>query len=790
MPALSSVEGGIISSATLVITNSTVSGNTAMTGAGLAEGYDSMTLTETIVADNAGGDCTGSVTDGGFNLDDDGSCGLTLSTDHSDTPAGLDPTGFESNGGPAPTVALEPGSPALGAVTNAMLCSGPDERGVVRPTPCDIGAYQTTILTVTTCTDSGVGSLRTVLQNAVFGDTITFAPTPSCSTITLASTLDITTTVAIDGPGSNTLAVSGNNAVEVFAIASGVTATISGLTVEHGAGTAAGGGGGIDNSGTLTMTYSAVSDNTASALGGGVSNLGTLTVIHSAVTGNSTGTGTGLSGLNGGGGIFSDGELSVQDSTVSDNGTAVAANPSDGGAIANAGGLVDITGSTVSGNSALGDVTGPGETGEGGAIWNGQSGFLSVDDSTMAANRASADGGAIDDTGGGLGILAHTTLSDNNAAGDGGGIDNGGSVWIVSASTLAGDTAVQGGGIDNAGTMLVETSTISGGNAGVGGGVDNSGQLAVTLSTVAGSVGGGLDNGGGATLDLAGSIVADSTAGKDCTGPVMDAGYNLDYDGSCGLSAAVGSQANTNPLLGPLQNNGGPTETQAPETNSPADGQIPYGTTAIGTTLCPGTDQRGVSRPQGTKCDEGAVEMPLQSQAIHFTSVPPGNAIVRGPSYTVTATGGGSGNPVTFSSATPSVCSVTGATVTFTGAGMCGVLADQAGNGSYFAAPETQQNVSVGPGIPAITSPNSASGTVGTPFSFMVTTTGIPTPSVTEKGRLQKQLRFTDNQDGSATISGTPEKAGVAHLAIKASYGKGKSKSVVTQAFTLTVAKG
>ncbi len=85
-----------------------------------------------------------------------------------------------------------------------------------------------------------------------------------------------------------------------------------------------------------------------------------------------------------------------------------------------------------------------------------------------------------------------------------------------------------------------------------------------------------------------------------------------------------------------------------------------------------------------------------QTQQIAFTSSPPSGAVPGG-TYTVTATGGGSGNPVTFSidPATAAVCSVSGTTVTFNQAGTCVIDANQAGNGSYQAAPQAQQMATV-----------------------------------------------------------------------------------------------
>jgi hypothetical protein len=83
------------------------------------------------------------------------------------------------------------------------------------------------------------------------------------------------------------------------------------------------------------------------------------------------------------------------------------------------------------------------------------------------------------------------------------------------------------------------------------------------------------------------------------------------------------------------------------------------------------------------------------SQSIIFTSVPPASPTVGGPTYTVTATGGASDNPVTFGSLTPGFCTVIGSVVSFTGAGTCQVAANQLGNENYDAAPLATQSMNV-----------------------------------------------------------------------------------------------
>ena len=134
--------GGIfVDYGTASLTNVTVAGNTGVFGPGGISGSPSaMTLRNTIVANNSGGDCGGG-TSLGHNLDSDGTCGLTGPGDRS----GVDPqlTGLQNNGGPTLTHGLYPNSPAIDAGDNNG-CPATDQRGVARPqgAACDIGAYE------------------------------------------------------------------------------------------------------------------------------------------------------------------------------------------------------------------------------------------------------------------------------------------------------------------------------------------------------------------------------------------------------------------------------------------------------------------------------------------------------------------------------------------------------------------------------------------------------------------------------------------------------------------------
>jgi hypothetical protein len=153
-------------------------------------------------------------------------------------------------------------------------------------------------------------------------------------------------------------------------------------------------------------------------------------------------------------------------------------------------------------------------------------------------------------------------------------------------------------------TATVTNSTISGNIAAASSparsAIFSNGSLTLVNSTVVGNDGGGIRRNSG-TVTLINTIVANQVAGPDChTTSVVSGGDNLDSDGTCSLSDTA-DRPNRDPLLGPLQDNGGPTWTHALLPGSPA---INAGTN----TGCPPTDQRGIERPQGPTCDIGAFE--------------------------------------------------------------------------------------------------------------------------------------------------------------------------------------
>jgi predicted outer membrane repeat protein len=201
-----------------------------------------------------------------------------------------------------------------------------------------------------------------------------------------------------------------------------------------------------------------------------------------------------------------------------------------------------------------------------------------------------------------LAVNSGITLAVNNLTIQHGslGIGNlsGGTV-VVSNSLISSDT---GPGLDNGSGVMTVTNTTIYGNTGAG--ILNNGTLAVTGSSlVANSQ--AITNAGAATVSS--SILARS-GGGNCNAPMADGGYNLSDDGTCGFTATGSANGATTLVLGSPQNNGGYTQTVAPEPGSAAISAIPPGSNGCATTLL--TDQIGQMRPGNVNgnCSIGAYE--------------------------------------------------------------------------------------------------------------------------------------------------------------------------------------
>ncbi len=304
-----------------------------------------------------------------------------------------------------------------------------------------------------------------------------------------------------------------------------------------------------------------------------------------------------------------------------------------------------------------------------GGVLSNEGGTVTINDCVFTGNTADGDGGAIYSTGGSL-TLNNCTIDDNDTtSGYGGGVANRNGTLTLTNSAVSGNSADDGGGggIDSDGTLTVTNSTISGNSAGrAGGGIRKRGTFTLTNSTVSGNSannnGGGIHNDTG-TADITNSTIANNRAGTNCnneTGNCFGGGifnngaavtlrntivagnfnggspsttaddvngalapassFNLIGDGT-GMSGISNADSNSNqvgssgspidPKLGPLADNGGPTQTHALLLGSPA---IDKGDNCVLTGCnnnCPvvDADQRGVTRPQGKHVDIGAFEL-------------------------------------------------------------------------------------------------------------------------------------------------------------------------------------
>jgi hypothetical protein len=428
------------------------------------------------------------------------------------------------------------------------------------------------------------------------GGTVTFA----CSgVIALTHTITIAADTTIDGSGQ-AVAISGNDSVRVLTVNPLATLSLDGLTVANGRATQGGGihndgmllvnqsvfsghvayqGGAISNSGVLTVSHSTLADNRATGAGGAIYNTGSLAVMDSVFSNNTAG----FYEL-GGGGIYNAGQLAVSDSTFTTNDAAA------GGGIMNRSGAATVRACAFHGNSA---------DGNGGGIDNRPDAALVVDDSTFSANGAGA----------------------------GGGIANTGALALTTSTFVANDADFGGALLDGheAGVATVSNSTFYANSAGYGGGIlhipTGLGALTIANCTFSANVaatlaGAGIHSSGGA-VTLANTLVAHSAAGSNCFGAISDGGGNLSYpDPSCpGIDA--------DPLLGPLQDNGGPTWTMALGEGSAA---LDQGDDAIcAAPPVNSLDQRGFVRPWGAHCDSGALEQVQEPVAVHLAALSAGS---------------------------------------------------------------------------------------------------------------------------------------------------------------------
>ncbi len=537
----------------LSVTNCTIANNTGVTEGGIATvdqgGPATTTLKNTIVANNSAPNLSrigagAVVTSQGNNLASDNGNGLlNQASDKLNTNALLAPLG--TYGGPTQTLALLPGSPAIDTGT-ATGAPANDQRGFARgvngkgfaAAGVDIGAYEVRpkFINVTTGNNANSGAtLATPWQtiahgiaNAAVGDDLIIA-----SGTYPENNLIVDKSINFHGAGAANTIVNAGQLNRVFQINGGQTVGITNLNITNGKSASGQFGGGINNSGTLSLANCIVSSNTASnGYGGGIFSTGLLTISNTTINANSASNGGGIAS------VFSTANLTVVNSLIHANTTTFQA-----GGVYIQDGVGTLTNSTISANVA---GTWPG--GLFNLVFNsGQSSFATLTNCTVVNNQS-------DGTAGGIAT-----------------IDNGGAISTI---TQLKNTIVSG----NVGPSLIKSGTNS---------------------------------------------------------TVTSLGNNLSSDNGGGFLNGTGDLINTNPLLGVLAWNGGPTRTHLPQAGSPA-------INAGSNTGAPATDQRGVKRPVGANTDIGAVEVSsgtCTTRVIYPSSVARG-AIGAFYSQQLTATGG------------------------------------------------------------------------------------------------------------------------------------------------------
>jgi hypothetical protein len=476
---------------------------------------------------------------------------------------------------------------------------------------------------------------------SLFGTPQTIALNSGTGPLVLSDSHPLT----IVGPTGNTVTVSGGDAVEVLDIAGG-TVSISHLAISHGNAlsdkSTFGQGGGIFDSGQLTLTDCTLDHDVAGPSAGGLFvNVGGSATLQGCTFNHDTAAQTSPVVDGDGGAIFAAGTLKLTDCTLSN---CVAGGVGGGAIFINVNQTATLTDCTLSNDSA------PVE--DAGGIFVDGGSTLTLTNCTLSNDSCANGGGGICTDGITTLIVKQCTFSDDTAA-TGGGIANvqGGTATVtqstfsndsksafvnegtatITASTFNNDTGISGAGLENLATASVINCTFSNDTATStssldgGGGIANVNALGIATLTVInctiannatlnGSSGGGILNQTDATLHLINTIVAENTAtgvGPDVAGTVNTADHNLIGDGS-GMSIVTDQGGNLvggngkpviDPRLGPLQNNGGPTQTLALLADSPAIGHADN-------SQAPATDQRGLARGDEPEevCDIGAYE--------------------------------------------------------------------------------------------------------------------------------------------------------------------------------------
>jgi CSLREA domain-containing protein len=372
-------------------------------------------------------------------------------------------------------------------------------------------------------------------------------------TISLATVLpDVSTSMTINGPGADTLTVQRSTAAgvpmfRIFNIGSAATVTLSGLTVSNGNANGFninGSGGGVFNSGHLTITACNFFGNTALVVGGAIDS--EASILPPSNT-----------------------SLTINNSNI--GGTAPG-QPNTSGANGATAGIQSTGPITINGGSIVGNTGGAGVFVASTATLNG----VTITDNV---NNKVNGGGVVISNGGNVNIL--NCLIANNTGSAGGGVFNGNATLNVVNTTISGNATMggPGGGLANFNATLTLTNvTITNNRAASGGGLSPSGSIVMSNTIVAGN------------------FLGNTATPSDIQGPGVNSSSSFNLIGAClnncGLSDGVNNNqvGVTDPRLAPLANNGGLTMTHA---LLPGSRALDAGSNSLATNAGLSTDQRG-----------------------------------------------------------------------------------------------------------------------------------------------------------------------------------------------------
>ncbi|AFY37648.1 filamentous hemagglutinin family outer membrane protein [[Leptolyngbya] sp. PCC 7376] len=349
------------------------------------------------------------------------------------------------------------------------------------------------IFTVTDGADTGAGSLRQAISDAngaAGADEIRFSNVPLVDLT--SGELTITDELTLTGGNSNVTVQrnAGAGDFRIFNVTGGVTTTFDNLTITNGETT--GNGGGINSNGEVNLTNTTVSGNTSSDRGGGLYNTThAVNIIDSTISGNTS--------SDNGGGIYNrSGNITVTDSVISGN----SSNRYGGGIHTR--GQIGVTNSTISGNFSRRN---------GGGLYS-RSGNITVTDSTVSDNQSNRHGGGVWARNRNI-TITNSTISGNSSRLSAAGTYS--STLIVTDSLVSGNTSGDlGGGLYTTGSATITNSTISGNSSSnKGGGIYFRKNLDITNSTLSGNSsnrGGGIYSRGGGTVNITNSTISGNSS--------------------------------------------------------------------------------------------------------------------------------------------------------------------------------------------------------------------------------------------------------------------------------------